>query len=264
MTFSTPFPCAGRTFRILAVLALAAAGCGGSGKKDTSEPGGSHETTPGGEGGEGGTGTSSPEAADAGPGAEVAPDAAPARAPVVFVLKNEGKSDLTFALDKGWGGSIFAYSGKPPKATPVLVFPRYCTAACDGSGEGGVVCPTCKEAEDPKERQKEEKAETVRQVVAAGSSYELAWDGQIIGYEKAPKESRGKNKKCECWKKQPAPPAEYTVRACALRTTSAVGKTSQMECVEGTVTLPVVEGSSTDVVLTFADKPPGKPAKGHK
>jgi hypothetical protein len=261
MTFSRMLSSAGRTFRILAVLAFAA-GCGGGGKKDTSEPGGSHETPPG--GGENGTTPPGGAAADAGPGEAMLPDAAPPRAPVVFVLKNDGKTDLTFALDKGWGGSIYAYSGKPPKAQSVLVFPRYCTAACDGSGEGGVVCPTCKEAEDPKERQKEEKAETVRQVVTAGSSYELAWDGQIIGYEKASKEARGKNKKCECWKKEPAPPAEYTVRACALRTTTAVGQTSKMECVEGTVTLPVAEGSSTDVVLTFADKPPGKPGKGHK
>src|SRR5882757_8013960 len=155
MTFSRAFSSAGRSIRIVAVLALAA-GCGGGGKKDTSEPGGSHETPAGG-GEPGSTPAGGTEAADAGPGAALAPDAAPPRAPIVFVIKNEGKTDLTFALDKGWGGSIFAYSGKPPNAKPVLVFPRYCTAACDGSGEGGVICPTCKEAEDPKERQKEEK-----------------------------------------------------------------------------------------------------------
>jgi hypothetical protein len=248
---------------IIAVLALVA--CGGGGKKDSTEPGGSHETPGGGGegGGEGGGGEVTP--LDGGVGAgEMVPDAAPPRAPVVFVIKNEGKTDLTFALDKGWGGSIFAYSGKPPKAKPVLVFPKYCTAACDGSGEGGLVCPVCKEAEDPKERQKEEKAETVRQVVAAGGTFELEWDGQILGYEKAAKEVRGKNKKCECWKKQPPEAAEYTVRACGLRGAVGVGQTSKMECVEGTVMLPVAEGTSMDVVLTFADKPPNKPGKGHK
>ena len=131
-------------------------------------------------------------------------------------------------------------------------------------GEGGAVCPTCTEADDPSERQKQEKAETVRQVVAAGETFELEWDGQVLAYEKAPKEVRGKNKKCECWKKAPAPPAEYTVRACALRQTVAVGKTSKMECVEAVVTLPVLEGTSTDIVLTFADQPPAKPGKGKK
>jgi hypothetical protein len=251
---------------VASLAALLAPGCGGSGKKDSSEPGGSHET-PGGEGG--GTGTEpggapgSGGVGDAGVAAGE-PDAAPARAPVVFVLKNEGKTELTFALDKGWGGAIYAYSGKPPKAKSVLVFPRYCTAACDGSGEGGVVCPTCTEAEDPKERQKQEKAETVRQVVPAGESFELSWDGQVLGYEKAPKDVRGKNKKCECWKKAAPEAADYTVRACALRTASVVGQSSKMECVEGTLTLPVAAGSSTDVVLTFADKPPAKPGKGHK
>src|SRR6266545_4372253 len=108
---------------IIAVLALVA--CGGGGKKDSNEPGGSHETPPGGGegGGEGGAGGET--LLDGGVAGPMAPDAAPPRAPVVFLIKNEGKTDLTFALDKGWGGSIFAYSGKPPKAKTVLVFPRY-------------------------------------------------------------------------------------------------------------------------------------------
>ena len=245
---------------VVSALTLVLA-CGGSGKKDSSEPGTTHEGG-GGEGGEGGE-PGAPGVADAGV-AMAEPDAAPPRAPVVFVLKNDGKADLTFALDKGWGGAIFAYSGKPPKAKSLLMFPRYCTAACDGSGEGGLVCPTCAEAEDPSERQKQEKAETVRQVVPAGQTFELQWDGQALGYAKAPKEARGKNKKCECWTKAAPEPAEYTVRACALRTASVVGKNSAMECVEGTITLPVAEGTSTDVVLTFADKPPAKPGKGKK
>jgi hypothetical protein len=245
----------------MAVLFAFVVACGGGGKKESTEPGTTHETPPGEEGmeGDGGVGVS-----DGGPGAALAPDAAVARAPIVFVIKNEGKTDLTFALDKGWGGSIFAYSGKPPKAKPVLVFPKYCTGACDGSSEGGTVCPVCKEAEDPKERQKEEKAETVRQVVTAGGTFELEWDGQVLGYEKAPKEARGKNKKCECWKKVPPEPAEYTVRACALRTSTDVGKNSKMECVESTMNLPVTAGTSTNVVLTFADKAPPKPGKGKK
>ena len=55
---------------------------------------------------------------------------------------------------------------------------------------------------------------------------------------------------------EPGSSQEYTVRACALRTTIAVGKTSKMECVESTVQLPVAEGTSTDVTLNFADAPP--------
>lgn len=237
---------------LVAVLAVAVACGGGKG-------GGGGGTTPGdtheGEGVEGGVqgGMVAEIPADAG-----LPDAEPPkpRAPVTFVIKNEGKTDLTFALDKGWGGAVFAYSGKPPKATPLQVFAKACTGACDGST--GDVCPICKEADDPSERQKQEKEETKREVVPAGGTFELEWDGLAYAYEKAPKEVRGKNKKCECWKKAPPAAATYTIKACALRTASAVGETSKFECVETTVDLPVAEGQTVNVELVFTGKPPAK------
>jgi hypothetical protein len=203
---------------------------------------------------------------DGGVAAADLPDAAPPpppRSPVTFVIKNDGKTDLTFALDKGWGASLFAYTGKPPKATSIQVFPKYCTGSCDlppGNAEGES-CPICKEAEDPKERQKEEKAETKREIVAPGATFELGWDGQAVVYEKAAKEIRGKNKKCECWRPAPPPAGTYTIKACGLRTASEVGKTSKFDCVETTVDLPVPEGQTVDVVLTFG-APAAPPAKG--
>ncbi len=48
------------------------------------------------------------------PVADAMPDAAPPA--VSFVLENHGKTDLSFAVDKGWQPVLFAYSGKPPKA----------------------------------------------------------------------------------------------------------------------------------------------------
>ncbi len=257
MTFLTHV----RSAHISILLFTFAVSCGGgSSSSSAAEPGSTHVTPPGEDGDPGAVGTAE---GDAGTGAAAAADAAPPRAPVVFLLKNDGKSDLTFALDKGWGGAIFAYSGKPPKAKTVLVFPRYCTGACDAAGgEGAEACPICKEADSPKERQQQEKAETFRQVVPAGQTFELEWDGQVLAYEKASKEIRGKNKKCECFKKAAPEVAEYTVRACGLRTSAEVGKNSKMECVEAQVTLPAAEGTSTDVVLTFgAAKSPDKKSK---
>jgi hypothetical protein len=253
-----------RSLKILAVLAaatLGACGGGGGGGKGAEEPGTSHVGDGDGQGG----GEAVAGDGDAGAPAEALPDAGPPpppRSPVTFIIKNDGKTDLTFALDKGWGSTVFAYSGKPPKAKSIHMFPKFCTGACE-LATPEEACPICKEADDPRERQKEEKAETVRQVVASGGSYELGWDAQVLVYGKAPKEKRGKNKKCECFTRTPPEPAEYTVRACGLRTANEVGKTSKMECVEGAMTLPVPEGQTIDVTLTFTGETPA-PAKKPK
>ena len=43
----------------------------------------------------------------------------------------------------------------------------------------------------------------------------MPWDGKVFVYEK----TRGgeHNKKCECWRRAEAPPADYTVKACGFR-----------------------------------------------
>lgn len=249
-----------RNWLVVAVLAVVV-GCGGSGKKDPAGPP-IGESQAGGGGGEGGGGEGGEEGEGPGVvGGEVVPpdaglpDAAPPRAPVTFMIKNEGKTDLTFALDKGWAGAVFAYSGKPPKAKPLQVFAKACTGACDGST--GEVCPVCTEADDPSERQKQEKAETKREIVTPDGTFELPWDGLTVTYEKAPKEVRAqspKTKKCECYKLGPPEPGSYTFKVCALRTASDVGQTSKFECVEATIDLPVAPGQTIDVPLSFTGK----------
>lgn len=167
--------------------------------------------------------------------------------PVRFELKNEGKGELVFALDKGWTAAIFAYSGKPPKARSVLLYPKWCTETCDAQGDA--VCPTCKIEEDPKKRQQQEEEETRREVVAGGATFVLDWDGQVFQYEPAPSAARKKKKKCECWRKVPPPAETYTIKACGLRMASGAGRTSKMQCAEAQVVLPAPAG--TVVTLAF-------------
>jgi hypothetical protein len=228
--------------------------CGGGQKSDSTTPGETHETTS--DDGAGGDATGEPAVPDAG-----LPDAGPPPSPVTLVFTNAGATDLTFSLDKGWGGTVFAYSGKPPKAKPALLFPKYCTGPCDAA-TAEEACPLCKEGETPKERQAAERAETSRQIVTPGGSFELPWDGQVLVYEKASKEQKAaaKHKKCECWKRSAPEAGEYTVRACAMRTASKLNEISKTECVEGVLQLPVVEGSPLRVDFSFAG--PQAPKKG--
>jgi hypothetical protein len=242
-----------------AIVAVAVAACGGgkSSGKGTTEPGSTHETTGGGGAGGGGGGGESGGGEMAPPDAGLPPDAAPPpkpKAPVTFILKNQGATELQFPLDKGWSAVIFAYTGKPPKAKSINVFDKFCTASCDADQ----ACPICEAPDDPIERHKAEKAETKRQVVAAGETFELDWDGLSYDYEKAPKDKRGKNKTCQCWKKAPPPAGTYTIKACGLRTATELGQTSKFECAETTVDLPVAEGQTVDVTLVFTGKPPEK------
>ena len=164
-------------------------------------------------------------------------------APVTFELKNEGAGDLVFALDKGWQPVLFAFSGKPPKAKAVMLFPTWCTESCDLAPDA--VCPVCKIPE----KKKEEAEETKREIAPAGGTVKVEWDGQVYGYEK----TKGAKRKCKCWRKV-APPAEtYTVKACGLRPSKEIGKPSRPVCAEGQLVLPLAEGAAPQVVtLTFA------------
>jgi hypothetical protein len=177
--------------------------------------------------------------ADAGPGTapedmvDAAPppiDAGPPPPPVTFQLKNTGKADLVFTNWKGWGPLVFAFSGKPPKAVPIILFPKHCTASCDEADK----CPVCPEPANDTERKKQEAA-APKQTLASGEQFDLAWDGKVYAYEKT---TQGK-RKCECWRKVDPAPDTYTLRACGTRAAPAVGKPSTSSCVDQPLVLPV-------------------------
>jgi hypothetical protein len=238
---------------LVAVLAAGVAcGGGGGGKGETSGPGAGESSggdleTPanGGEGGAEG------EGADAGPTEPAGPPAA-----VTFVLKNSHSEELAFNMDRGWGINIFAYTGKPPKAKTIVMFPKHCTTACSlDEAERCPVCPEPEKVKDIKAAQKMEK-------VAPGESLEVPWDGQALVYSKTRGAASGKSKKCECHAPEAAPDGEYTVKACGLRLTTEVGKNTQLQCVEGTMTLPASE--PIKVELDFGAPPKAPCKKGKK
>jgi hypothetical protein len=175
-------------------------------------------------------------------------------APVTFVFTNTAAEPLTFALDKGWGTQLFAYTGTPPKARTIFMFPKAGTGACDAPTPEEVCPEQPKGKIDPRQAQADEKAETNRQVVEPSGEFALEWDGQVLVYEKAPKEMRGRNKRCECYRKAAPEAAAYTVKACGLRTASTVGKASKIECIEGQMDLPVAAGQGIRVELGFDGK----------
>jgi hypothetical protein len=142
---------------------------------------------------------------------------------VTFQLHNSHDVPLEFSIEKGWSLIVSGYSGKPPKATPIILFPSYCTASCDADEQ----CPTCEKPEGVKE---EKEAEN-RIAIEPGQTHELAWDGQVHAYEKV-------KRSCQCYRKQPVPPETYTLRACGLRVTKSAKKTSKFQCVTTEVQLP--------------------------
>jgi hypothetical protein len=149
------------------------------------------------------------------------PEVAPIPAPLVtFVVENTHTEELVFNLDHGWGGSVLAYSGTPPKAVSILPFPKHCTSACDAPPEG--LCPVCEpeKLDDIRTAQKLER-------VAPGATLEIPWDGQVHTYQKT---RDAKNKRCQCYTKGPVPPAEYTINICGLRLTQEAKKSSQLQC----------------------------------
>ncbi|HEU5059427.1 MAG TPA: hypothetical protein VFU21_22995 [Kofleriaceae bacterium] len=239
---------------LVAVLAVGLA-CGGSGKGEAKGPtagessGGDLETPAG--GGEGGGEGEGGEATEGETPTEAGPPAA-----VTFVLKNSHDTELAFNMDRGWGINIFAYSGKPPKAKPILMFPKHCTTACDlDEAERCPVCPEPEKVKDIKAAQKMEK-------VAPGAVLEVPWDGKQLVYSKTKGAASGKSKKCECHAPEATPDGTYTVRACGLRLSTEVGKDTQIQCVEGSMTLPSEE--PIRVEFDFG-APPKKPCpKGKK
>ncbi len=153
-------------------------------------------------------------------------------AAVTFRLKNTGKDELVFSLDKGWQPVIFAFSGKPPNAKGIMMFPRHCTAACDL--DEGARCPAC-----PKpEKVKDVKAAEKREVIAPGKVHEVTWDGMVHVYKKTRGDRDGNQVKCDCYQREKVPPETYTVRACGLRLTKSAKKSTKYQCIEGSMTFP--------------------------
>jgi hypothetical protein len=144
-------------------------------------------------------------------------------AAVTFRLKNSAKDDLVFSVDKGWQPVIFAFSGQPPNAKGILMFPKHCTASCELSGKER--CPVC----EAPEKVKDIIAAETREVVAPGKSFDVPWDGQVYRHDK---------KDCDCYRREPVPPETYTVRACGLRITKSAKQSTKLQCADGSMTFP--------------------------
>jgi hypothetical protein len=189
-------------------------------------------------------GAAAPVAVDGGTASTAPPPTGPL---VTFRLKNtHADKDLVFSIDKGWQPVIFAYSGKPPNAKGVLLFPKFCTASCDS--EPDARCPYCPK---PKKNKQEKKLEK-REIVKPSEHKDVAWDGQIFVYEKTKGKRKGRTKRCDCWKKQAIPPETYTVKACGFRLTKDAEKRSLYECPSVEVKLP--PDKPTVVELEFSGK----------
>ncbi len=226
---------------VAALLTASIASCGGSKSGDGTGPGHNHSTKPDDGDIEGIDADQASSPADAGV-------EAPPAAPVTFVLKNSAKSSLFLNMDKGWQAVIYAYSGTPPNAKSILMFPTYCTASCDSSPED--VCPYCPQPERAKDIQAAENHDDVK----PGDSRSVPWDGMAFSYQNAKGTQNGKKAKCKCSELVEPEPATYTIKACGLRKTQSAEERSKYQCVESTLTLPV-EGP-TVVELDF-----GKPEK---
>ncbi len=164
-------------------------------------------------------------------------------AAVTFRLQNQADEDLVFNIDKGWQAVIIAYSGQPPNAVPIVMFPKFCTASCDL--DTAERCPYCPEPENVREVKAAEK----HQVVPSQESFALPWDGQVLLYEDTSGSRDGRNLTCECHRKQPVPAETYTVRACGLRLTKSAKKSSKMQCATGTMAFPAEGPQVVDLVF---------------
>jgi len=154
------------------------------------------------------------------------------QARVTFVLKNSHSEELAFNMDRGWQPNLFAYTGTPPHAKWILMFPKHCTASCELAEAER--CPACREPEQARDQLAAQKLERV----APGGELVVPWDGQVYVYERTRVKKGRKRKRCECHRAEPAPPATYTVKACGLRLTRSAEKRSRLQCVEAEMTLP--------------------------
>ena len=147
-------------------------------------------------------------------------------------LANTSDSDLNFSMNAGWQPILSAWSGTPPNAQSILLFPKHCTASCDAAKADR--CPYC-----PRPRTaREEKAARKWKVVAPGTATQVPWKGDVYVYETTKFQLAGRTKTCECYRTQPVPQAEYTVRACGMRLTKRATSTSKLQCTTTKASLP--------------------------
>jgi hypothetical protein len=221
-------------------------GCGGASSDPGSVPGSSHASASG-AGWDG----------DAGVEGEV--DAEPEPPAVTFVLENtHPDEDLVFSLDRGWQPVIFAYSGEPPNATPIIMFPKHCTAACDAEAEE--ICPDCPEPTNVQDI----KAAQQREVVAPGETLEVPWDGEVFVYGATEGTRDGKPVSCDCYDKEPVPEETYTVRACGFRVTTEPNRPSTYQCVQGEMTLPADEPLVVELEFPVPEQPARRGRRGRR
>jgi hypothetical protein len=74
--------------------------------------------------------------------------------------------------------------------------------------------------------------------VGPGDEIEVPWDGRIFQYERTRGRRKGKRRRCECHRTEPAPTGIYTVRACGLRLTRSATRRSQLQCETAEMRLP--------------------------
>lgn len=175
---------------------------------------------------------------------EVAPEQKVAPG-VTFVLRNSGDDSLFINMDKGWQAVIFAFSGQPPNAKSLVMYPVHCMAPCDS--EADAICPVC---EEPK-RAKAILAAENHDEVLPGEVREVRWDGLSYVSERGVGTRNGKSVTCQCYQTTTPAPASYTIRACALRKTKTAKKSSRYICAESKLDLPVHE--QVQVELDFEE-----------
>ena len=166
--------------------------------------------------------------------------------PVTFVLKNTSEEPLVLSLDHGWQPVIFAYSGKPPRAKSILMFPTHCTASCEA--EPTEICPVCEKPEKVKDVLAAENHHTIE----PGTELEVPWDGFTYDYTKTKGEDEaGKKTRCKCWSKVPVEEKKYTVKSCGLRLTQDAKKRSKYSCTKSSMEFPVEEPIRVELELSL-------------
>ncbi len=253
---------AGSLSILVAAIAALATACGGKQSSDPEQPG--EETSArgadDGEGedqageSEGGEEGSEEGAADGEEGTEEGATEEGPPAAVTFVLKNSHDVELAFNMDYGWQPNLFAYTGKPPRAVSILMFPKFCTSSCEASSEER--CPVCEQPEKASDVLAAQKMEKV----APGEELEVPWDGQVFVYQK----TKAGKARCECHRSEPAPEGTYTVKACGLRLTTTAEERSRLQCVEGEMTLPSEEPLRVELDFGAPSMPGAKKTKKKK
>ena len=179
----------------------------------------------------------------------------PTGPPVTFELRNTHDDDLVFNLDGpgGWVRAIFVYSGKPPKAVPVLPFPNSCKASCGAAAADR--CPVCKIPTSLGQKRKAEKA--ARVTIAADKTLDVPWDAEVHTYKK----TKANRRSCKCFDKAAVAEGTYTVKICGLRLSKKHKRKSKLQCIEKIDALTFPSDAPQKLTFDFGDPTPPKKKK---